>query len=155
MATLSPICRSPSPRREWIEILVSLLQQHGPPILSPSPRREWIEILSLVFCISITTRLPPHGGSGLKSSPRSASGVIKASPSPRREWIEIPQQSAARLYMCRLPPHGGSGLKLLPALLKPFAYIRSPSPRREWIEILAPLGLPNVNMVSLPTEGVD
>ena len=35
---------SPSPRREWIEILVSLLQQHGPAILSPSPRREWIEM---------------------------------------------------------------------------------------------------------------
>ena len=56
-------------------------------------------------------RLPPHGGSGLKSF--AVPGII---------------------YSGRLPPHGGSGLKCraLPAKLSGHM---SPSTRREWIEM--------------------
>ena len=59
--------RSPSMRREWIEIvgLCCALSASGSP--SPSMRREWIEILQVV------RRLTPR----------------RLSPSMRREWIEI------------------------------------------------------------------
>ncbi len=57
--------KSPSIRREWIEIL----QLYG--ILavrkrSPSIRREWIEMLSRCRRRRCRCGLPPYGGSGLK-----------------------------------------------------------------------------------------
>ena len=58
--------RSPSMRREWIEILscvASWIKKSG----SPSMRREWIEM----FCTGFVEV------------------ADKASPSMRREWIEI------------------------------------------------------------------
>ncbi len=59
--------RSPSMRREWIEIIavtvgIAFLQR------SPSMRREWIEILIHDYFFAKTLE----------------------SPSMRREWIEIP-----------------------------------------------------------------
>ena len=39
--------KSPSMRREWIEIFLIHLAPHGFP--SPSMRREWIEILCGIF----------------------------------------------------------------------------------------------------------
>ena len=56
--------RSPSTRREWIEIRLHLSNANN--FLSPSTRREWIEIVWL------------HWASG-----------VGESPSTRREWIEI------------------------------------------------------------------
>ena len=57
--------RSPSIRREWIEIITdemySLVDGQ-----SPSIRREWIEMEKCIFCIQENTSLPPYGGSGLK-----------------------------------------------------------------------------------------
>ena len=80
--------------------------------------------------------LPPHGGSGLKSTTSKRLHHNALSPSTRREWIEIAHPLHAlvkafgspstrrewieigdpRLQIegCRsLPPHGGSGLKWL------------------------------------------
>ena len=58
-------------------------------------------------------RLPPHGGSGLKSISLPYGGLQKTG----------------------LPPHGGSGLKWFSAGLL-LRFSASPSTRREWIEIL-------------------
>ena len=57
--------KSPSMRREWIEIIIKILWSKQPE--SPSMRREWIEIVR----VSISTR------------------SFLRSPSMRREWIEI------------------------------------------------------------------
>ena len=56
---------SPSPRREWIEIILVKMR---PSLqnLSPSPRREWIEINIIKNALWNSVCLPPHGGSGLK-----------------------------------------------------------------------------------------
>ena len=77
--------------------------------------------------------LPPHGGSGLKYI-NNRPGVCKVvwSPSPRREWIEISAVAS-----------------------KPDKSALSPSPRREWIEMITMSGTIIMNIVSLPTEGVD
>ena len=58
--------RSPSMRREWIEISVRTPEYHTA-FRSPSMRREWIEMLSLSRYVRIPAR----------------------SPSMRREWIEM------------------------------------------------------------------
>ena len=149
--------KSPSTRREWIEIL------------SPSKNSEYLQCLpphggSGLKCKPDTKsrikayRLPPHGGSGLKcrALPAKLSGHM--SPSTRREWIEICHEMLESMWVIRLPPHGGSGLKspclfmftiksncLPPHGGSGLKYIqevnnnggkRSPSTRREWIEIL-------------------
>ena len=56
--------RSPSTRREWIEIAAVFRSLSA--ILSPSTRREWIEI-STTCSTPKSSCLPPRGGSGLKS----------------------------------------------------------------------------------------
>ena len=58
--------------------------------MSPSMRREWIEMITDEMYNLVDGRLPPCGGSGLKS--KYTDGVhtkYKLSPSMRREWIEI------------------------------------------------------------------
>ena len=60
--------------------------------------------------------LPPHGGSGLKSNPRRRCENWAKSPSTRREWIEM-ENWRLRNSVCA-----------------------SPSTRREWIEIYHPDG---------------
>ncbi len=85
------------------------LTSHFP---SPSTRREWIEII--VYCTKCgkSSRLPPHGGSGLKCLGIQRDG-----------------------YTSCLPPHGGSGLKsfAMPGIIYNG---QSPSTRREWIEMI-------------------
>ena len=56
---------------------------------SPSMRREWIEIPVGVTVFEILKRLPPCGGSGLKCRPELLKLEFDTSPSMRREWIEI------------------------------------------------------------------
>ena len=52
--------RSPSMRREWIEILAKTLQLNG--ASSPSMRREWIEIIiECFFQKSIVVSLHAEG----------------------------------------------------------------------------------------------
>ena len=144
---------SPSTRREWIEIRLLIASSRC--CLSPSTRREWIEMTRLSCTSWIDLRLPPHGGSGLKSHStlrlvcrqRSPStrrewieiGVLAGgarhllSPSTRREWIEMSPSSGGGWIM-GLPPHGGSGLKCRRRRHCADG-ILSPSTRREWIEI--------------------
>ena len=57
---------------------------------SPSMRREWIEIHSYHKAITYQIRLPPCGGSGLKLAIIAVICRFSLSPSMRREWIEIP-----------------------------------------------------------------
>ena len=80
--------KSPSMRREWIEI------RHSTGIgtvcgSSPSMRREWIEMII----------------------PRCGLCLMRLSPSIRREWIEIPDRKKCCGLAVGLPPYGGSGLK--------------------------------------------
>ena len=126
------IIKSPSIRREWIEIMFrrpELLKLK----MSPSIRREWIEIVRKIIFRRCQICLPPYGGSGLKYGnlynrvrklslpPYGGSGlkfdIVNVcqqgcmSPSIRREWIEI-QCPELRVSMpLSLPPYGGSGLK--------------------------------------------
>ena len=80
--------QSPSMRREWIEIEIRTVEKNGEP--SPSMRREWIEIRKLKAIRIVQSRLPPCGGSGLKSvMSLNFSALSFSSPSMRREWIEI------------------------------------------------------------------
>ena len=61
-----------------------------PSVKSPSTRREWIEIVHLVQQLFWICCLPPHGGSGLKSNYGEEDDEYdEESPSTRREWIEI------------------------------------------------------------------
>ena len=57
--------KSPSMRREWIEMKHRLRASEL--LASPSMRREWIEIRFFAVKSIIQTGLPPCGGSGLKS----------------------------------------------------------------------------------------
>ena len=52
------------------------------------------------------------------------------------------------------PPHGGRGLKYH---FNPVSFLKasSPSPRRAWIEINKLINNTDINIVALPTEGVD
>ena len=52
-------------------------------------RREWIEILLPAFLVHNPIRLPPCGGSGLKSVRHRNGYSDGPSPSMRREWIEM------------------------------------------------------------------
>ena len=56
--------RSPSMRREWIEIFLLVVY----PLIrgSPSMRREWIEMAYYTGIAADQSGLPPCGGSGLK-----------------------------------------------------------------------------------------
>ena len=56
---------------------------------SPSSRREWIEISSCAALLWFKLGLPPRGGSGLKSFVINEFLLSRLSPSSRREWIEI------------------------------------------------------------------
>ena len=173
---LSGTLQSPSTRREWIEIYT--LNPAILPTASPSTRREWIEMLRCTGCAVGTGCLPPHGGSGLKSSVLSmtlnrsprlpphggsglkcrwspASGGTGRSPSTRREWIEISPSRSGGTVRTRLPPHGGSGLKLFGCQSSGGLHTASPSTRREWIEIYEDRTMVDYCAVSLHTEGVD
>ena len=152
--TYKRISRSPSTRREWIEIGLTFTTLDE--VTSPSTRREWIEMLYNTQNTREDASLPPHGGSGLKSnagccikpgnmSPSTrrewieiaCSGVklhATGSPSTRREWIEIMRSARLLAAFCGLPPHGGSGLKYIDAAILGGCPM-SPSTRREWIEI--------------------
>ena len=125
----SQCARSPSTRREWIEITrASIIWGKAS---SPSTRREWIEIRHVLGAPALRQCLPPHGGSGLKCPACGFSGRGTC-----------------------LPPHGGSGLKYRERRLN-LRCRRSPSTRREWIEISILLRPAFHNRVSLHTEGVD
>ena len=112
-----------------VEIFISRLCR------SPSPRRAWIEINLEDYDYSVWQSRPPHGGRGLKSPSRKRTGIKSPpSPSPRRAWIEIlllrlarssdlwspsPRRAWIEIKLtpvrnyhniCR-PPHGGRGLK--------------------------------------------
>ena len=78
------------------------------------------------------SRLPPHGGSGLKYN----------------IFIDI-----IKRVVC-LPPHGGSGLKSEATGTNEEA-ITSPSAWREWIEISISIPAGDTVTVSLRMEGVD
>ena len=120
---------SPSTRREWIEIqLLALYQQLEE---SPSTRREWIEIKNSPIYQKRESRLPPHGGSGLKFHGSAVCRSSAESPSTRREWIEMALE--ANILASHL----------------------SPSTRREWIEMINPTAPSPPQKVSLHTEGVD
>ena len=124
--------KSPSPRREWIEIFNTHIGNECR-LMSPSPRREWIEIFGY-----------------------NEGRVLDRSPSPRREWIEI---STAHSVLLRV--HGMSPsprrewIEIADEYEKRFHELASPSPRREWIEIIKKMILQINYLVSLPTEGVD
>ena len=127
--------------------------QLGDKVRSPSMRREWIEIPHSCFFLSAFQSLPPCGGSGLKWSklrshqlhyclpPCGGSGlkygnhhvvtVQGESPSMRREWIEMEVQK----------------MKIEVG--------KSPSMRREWIEIPCMILVFSIRRVSLHAEGVD
>ena len=64
-----------------------------------------------MYINSVKLRLPPWGGSGLKSECAISALNDARSPSLGREWIEIPKQRALRGVILGLPPWGGSGLK--------------------------------------------
>ena len=67
---------------------------------SPSIRREWIEIhISNKMCSSYNS-LPPYGGSGLKCLMLMHKTSYLVSPSIRREWIEMPYAYAQTLFPC-------------------------------------------------------
>ena len=57
--------KSPSMRREWIEMRRNL-GKNASWNASPSMRREWIEIFLRDISRSVVLGLPPCGGSGLK-----------------------------------------------------------------------------------------
>ena len=57
--------RSPSIRREWIEMYTKNINRQSNR-QSPSIRREWIEISSIRNLLRKIGGLPPYGGSGLK-----------------------------------------------------------------------------------------
>ena len=61
--------------------------------LSPSLGREWIEISISETEIIPAERLPPWGGSGLKSVTETERESETSSPSLGREWIEIHEYS--------------------------------------------------------------
>ena len=79
--------KSPSIRREWIEIRYT--SGVGRCRRSPSIRREWIEMLMPKSRLMLSQSLPPYGGSGLKLITQSIDNLDRRS----------------------LPPYGGSGLK--------------------------------------------
>ena len=75
--------RSPSLGREWIEMKCNPHTLN--PLPSPSLGREWIEISARQDVFSLSARLPPWGGSGLKSHDVRSAVWIDVSPSLGRE----------------------------------------------------------------------
>ena len=65
----------------------------------------------IVFFAWLLMRLPPCGGSGLKSFKTSILSSYDMSPSVWREWIEIIDSWTEVYDTSGLPPCGGSGLK--------------------------------------------
>ena len=79
--------KSPSMRREWIEMRT--IQHYEQGSKSPSMRREWIEMRKSSIMQLKFSGLPPCGGSGLKCNAIPQKRNRITSPSMRREWIEI------------------------------------------------------------------
>ena len=126
---------------------------------SPSIRREWIEIATCQAVRRNTMSLPPYGGSGLKCT--TVATVIsgnKSLPPCGGSGLKYTGRCVLSAFCRRLPPCGGSGLKCDPRQsddgdrclppcggsgLKYQIHDRaedgnvSPSMRREWIEIAA------------------
>ena len=161
-------------RREWIEI--PKLRAFSSIVLSPSMRREWIEMFSHILEKTFFSRLPPCGGSGLKSVHKSAAGLgvlslppcggsgLKcfengkierkgASPSMRREWIEIFLFCFNELAY-KSPSMRREWIEI-DSLVLFRIFHRSPSMRREWIEIFSNCFSAAMSAVSLHAEGVD
>ena len=88
-----------------------LVRRIAPQYASPSMRREWIEMILSLKITSWNMRLPPCGGSGLKCAMQQKHQKKRTSPSMRREWIEIPDRRYSLHNADSLPPCGGSGLK--------------------------------------------
>ena len=144
--------QSPSPRRAWIEMLIT--PRTAVKFLCRPPHGGRGLKYECSFDWRLPARRPPHGGRGLKClfrdnpsrqsqspSPRRAwieiaavnsGNQSAASPSPRRAWIEISASHLPPYTPQRRPPHGGRGLKYLVT-----SYCSA------------------VNCVALPTEGVD
>ena len=86
--------------------------------------------------ISYALRLPPRGGSGLKSIGATRMCLADGSPSARREWIEI---SATGIFPpARASPSARREWIEIRGSVRPAAAQPSPSARREWIEIRRP-----------------
>ena len=66
-----------------------LVRRIAPQYASPSMRREWIEMILSLKITSWNMRLPPCGGSGLKWLRNCVHRGCGRSPSMRREWIEM------------------------------------------------------------------
>ena len=77
VALLYALPRSPSTRREWIEMAAVKVSYPGG-CQSPSTRREWIEIGRF----------------------RLSDATYDGSPSTRREWIEIAPDFLFAIYCC-------------------------------------------------------
>ena len=129
-ATFERSKRSPSMRREWIEMpplynksIKSVVSLHAEGV-------DWNMNRQKLLCA--LSRLPPCGGSGLKL------------------LLVI-------LLLCvmGLPPCGGSGLKWKYMKRYTTAFNKSPSMRREWIEIYIVTHRILPVLVSLHAEGVD
>ena len=121
---------------------------------SPSMRREWIEMAFVISNPLQVMSLPPCGGSGLKylNSTVNESEVECLPPcggSGLKCCYHFQQYES-----CCLPPCGGSGLKSH-VQRKRQNCKRSPSMRREWIEISIFRAVGSMSSVSLHAEGVD
>ena len=104
---------------------------------SPSARREWIEITGMIDDAFGWAGLPPRGGSGLKLPPRVPLPRLAMSPSARREWIEI--IIIARIEgVSQSPSARREWIEICPPSWLGVTGARSPSARREWIEISNP-----------------
>ena len=98
-------------------------------------------------------RLPPHGGSGLKSIPRPHVDCVVGLPPHGGSGLKL-ISPRFRSWSAGLPPHGGSGLKCHARGGRGLV-AGSPSTRREWIEIVPVVQFCRTACVSLHTEGVD
>ena len=78
--------------------------------------------------------LPPHGGSGLKSSPWRLYLWYHKSPSTRREWIEMMVQRMG-IVETLSPSTRREWIEMSSTSINT-ASSASPSTRREWIEIV-------------------
>ena len=90
-------------RREWIEMKCCIINIEKI-TKSPSMRREWIEMQWNLNTNKDVWRLPPCGGSGLKSQKIKRGMRENASPSMRREWIEM-MMSGGRIARIRVSLH--------------------------------------------------
>ena len=105
-----PLWLSPSSRRAWIEI--SLSMQPITSKRSPSSRRAWIEI-TMKECRQAVGSSPSSRRAWIEIKLRVPVGEYQGSPSSRRAWIEILFVDQIRRYYD----------------------VMSPSSRRAWIEM--------------------